>query len=84
MNPIRRALTRRVSIRGPRGKIEEIEVPPTQKLIFGMYFAVAALMILTCLEVIHLLVLRTFNNDILTAISLLIGTILGAIFGQKG
>ena len=82
---IKRALTRRISVRGSRrGILREIEVEPSDRLVYGMYFAVAALISLTVLEAVHIFVLRSFSSEIFAAISLVIGTILGAFFGQKG
>lgn len=78
---IRRALTRRVSVRGRR---TEIELEPSERLVYGVYFAMAALGCLTLLEAVYLVVLHTFSSEIFAAISLVIGTILGAFFGQKG
>jgi hypothetical protein len=78
---IRRALTRRVSVRGRRA---EIELEPSERLVYGVYFAIAALASLTFLEAVYLIVLHTFSSEIFAAISLVIGTILGAFFGQKG
>jgi len=49
-----------------------------------MYFAIAALICLTILEVVHVIFLQVFSSEIFAAISLVIGTILGAFFGQKG
>ena len=83
MNPLRKMLTRTVSIRGPRGHVQEIEVPPSQKLLYGIYFAFVALITLATLEALHLLVVKSFNSEIFSAISLVIGTILGAFFSQK-
>jgi len=82
---IKSALMRRISIRGSRrGILREIVVEPSDRLVYGMYFAVAALISLTVLEAVHIFVLRSFSSEIFAAISLVIGTILGAFFGQKG
>ena len=82
---IRRALTRRISVKGPRSKrAREIEVEPSKKLLYGMYFAIVALISLTILEVTYVIVLRSFSSEIFAGVTLVIGTILGAFFGQKG
>jgi hypothetical protein len=49
-----------------------------------MYFAITALISLTLLEAMYILVLRSFSTEIFSAITLLIGTILGAFFGKRG
>jgi hypothetical protein len=49
-----------------------------------MYFAIVALISLAMLEATYILVLRSFSSEIFAAITLVIGTILGAFFGQRG
>jgi len=73
-NLIKKALTRR------RGKVE---IPPSQSLLLGIYFAIASLICLTALETTYIIVVRSFSSEIFAAITLVIGTILGAFFGQK-
>ncbi len=70
-------------MKGNRGKPKLVEVPPSQKLLYGMYFAFTALAALTLLEAIYILVVKTFSSEIFSAISLVIGTILGTFFSQK-
>jgi len=71
---IRRALSHR------RGRTK---IPPSENLVYGVCFAIVSLIALTVLEVTYILVLRSFNSEIFAAITLVIGTILGAFFGQK-
>jgi len=78
---IKRALTRRIPVKGRR---KQIELEPSSKLVYGMYFAIVALISLTILEAMYIIVLRSFSSEIFAAISLVIGTIFGAFFGQKG
>jgi len=84
VNSIRKALTRTVSVRVGRGKTRQIDVPPNDKVVYGVYFSIIALICLTALEATYIHVLRSFSNEIFAVISLVIGTILGAFFGQKG
>jgi len=79
-NFIKKALTRRIPGKGRR---KQIELEPSSKLVYGMYFAIASLISLTILETVHIVVLRSFSSEIFAAITLVIGTILGAFFGQK-
>jgi len=81
-NIIKQALARKITVKS-HGKTQLIEVPPSQKLLYGMYFALVALIALTILEAIHILVVKAFSSEIFSAISLIIGTILGALFSQK-
>ena len=78
---IKKALTRRIPVKGRR---KQIELEPSSKLVYGMYFAIASLISLTILEAMYIIVLRSFSSEIFAAITLVIGTILGAFFGQKG
>ena len=73
-NLIKKALTRR------RGKVE---IPPSQRLVLGIQFAIATLLCLTALEIAYMVVVKSFSSEIFAAITLVIGTILGAFFGQK-
>jgi len=54
-----------------------------QRLLYGLFFAIIALIALVILEVLHLVVLNQFNDQIFTAISGLIGTIVGALISHK-
>jgi hypothetical protein len=49
-----------------------------------MYFAIAALISLTILEATYILVLHSFSNEIFSAITGLIGTIVGVLLTAKG
>jgi len=82
-NFIKKALTRRLAVKGPRDEQLQLEVPPDQKLLYGMYFAVVSLIVLTTLETTYMLVFHSFNTEIFAAITLIIGTIFGAFFGQR-
>ena len=82
---IRKALTKTEIRQIGRGKkLERIELPPSERLVYGLYFAFLALTALTILEALHIVFLHSFSNEIFSAISLVVGTILGAFFGQRG
>jgi len=83
-DPVKKALTRTVQVKGPRGRIQQVEVPPSKRLIYGVWFAVVSLIALTTLEATYILVLRNFSNEIFSAITGLVGTVLGIFLGQKG
>lgn len=80
---IKRALTKTVEIRTAHGDTQQLELPPDKKLLYGMYFALLALVMLTALETTYMIVFQTFNNEIFAAMMLVVGTILGAFYGQK-
>ena len=81
---IQSAFTKKVLVqRGKRKKIEHIEVAPSERLVYGVYFAIAALVGLTVLEVAHIAFLGTWNSEIFAAITSIIGAILGVFISQR-
>ena len=77
-DPIKRALTRRKSQRG-----RVISEEPNQKLVYAVWFAVAMVVCLTALEIVHLAVMQVWNSEVFAAITGLSGTVLGVFVGQK-
>ena len=82
-NWLQKAFTRKIVVEGRRGKTRSKLEAPSARLILGVEFAIIALVSLTALEAIHMLVVKAFSSEIFAAISLVIGTILGAFFGTK-
>jgi hypothetical protein len=80
---IKHALTKTIQIRTAQGNTQQIDIPPDKKLLYGMYFALLALIMLTALETTYMIIFQTFNNEIFSAMMLVVGTILGAFYGQK-
>lgn len=82
---IRKALTKTV-VRQVRGgkKVERVELLPSERLVYGLCFAFLALSALTVLEALHIVFLHSFSNEVFASIALVVGTILGAFFGQRG
>jgi len=80
---IKQALTKTIQIRTAQGNTQQLDIPPDKKLLYGMYFAIIALIMLTALETTYMIVFQTFNNEIFAAMMLVVGTILGAFYGQK-
>ena len=66
-----------------RKKLRRIEVPPSEKLVLGVCFAVAALIGLVILEIAHMTHLGSWSSEIFSAITGLIGTISGIFISQK-
>ena len=77
-NPIRKALRKTVHIRGKTAYVE-----PSDRLGYGMPFTIVALLSLTALEAVHIVYIRSFSSEIFVALSMVVGTILGAFFRQK-
>lgn len=81
---IEKAFTRTEFRRRGRGKkLEKIEVPPSPRFVYAMYFCFLALGILTVLEIVHIMFLGTWNSEIFSVITSLIGAIIGAFVGVK-
>jgi len=76
---IKRALTRRTTDKTPLAE----EVPPSERLVLGVKFAIALTFSLTALEIAHLALLRTWNSEVFAAITGLAGTITGILISQK-
>ncbi|MDH5461658.1 MAG: hypothetical protein OEX09_05500 [Candidatus Bathyarchaeota archaeon] len=82
---LRKILTRTVVVQGDvhRKKAWRVQIPPSDKLVYGMYFAVIALLSLTALEFVHMIFFGVWNSEIFSAITGLIGTISGIFISQK-
>jgi len=78
-NPIREALTRTVHVKAGR----RVEVPPSQKLLYAVYFSLSMVGCLTVLEAVHLIVLGRWNPEVFTVIAGLVGNVTGIFLTQK-
>jgi hypothetical protein len=76
---IKRALTRKTTDK----TAAEEEVPPSERLVLGVKFAIALTFSLTALEIAHLALLGTWNSEVFAAITGLAGTITGILISQK-
>jgi len=79
---VRRALTRRLVKKGPRGKIEVQELA-NERLVYVVKFSLGMAGCLTVLEVTSIVFLHDWSHEIFAAITGLIGTVTGIIIGQK-
>ncbi len=77
-DPIKRALARKRVSRG-RVIVEE----PNPKLVLVVKFGVCMTVCFSGLELVHILLLGSWNSEIFAAISGLTGTISGIFVGQK-
>jgi len=78
-NPLRKALTKIIQIK--RGR--QVEVPPSERLLYAVYFSLGMVACLTVLEAVHLIVLGEWNSEIFTVIAGLVGNITGIFLTQK-
>ena len=63
--------------------IRQREIPPSERLVLAVKFAIAMTISLTTLETTHILILHTWNSEIFAAITGLTGTITGILLGSK-
>jgi hypothetical protein len=81
MDPVKKALTRKISVKRGRGQ-QTIEVTPSERLVLGVKFAIVMTLILSALEVAHMAFLGSWSSEIFAAISGLIGTVSGVLISQ--
>jgi len=83
-NPLRKALSKTIWIQqNPENKLQSIEVPPSQKVIYVVVFALAAIIALTVLEVVHMAFLGSWNTEIFAGIMSIVTFILGIFIGHN-
>jgi len=80
---IRRALTKKIARKGPKGKQQIIVIEPSEKLVLGVKFAIAMTACLSALEIAHMALLGKWNSEIFASITGLSGTVMGIFIGQK-
>jgi len=78
-NPLRKALTKTISVKKDR----QVEIPPSERLLYAVYFSLGMVGCLTVLEAVHLIVLGMWNAEIFSVIAGLIGNITGIFLTQK-
>ncbi len=80
---VRRAFTRVITVERGKGKKTRIEIPPSDRFVLLMEFAIATLVALVILEIGHLLILSAWNDEVFLAISNLITAIVSLFVGKK-
>jgi hypothetical protein len=80
---IRRALTKKIARKGPKGKQQIIVVEPNEKLVLLVKFAISITLCLTGLEITYIIVLHSWSSEVFSAITGLIGTISGVLIGHR-
>ena len=82
---IRRLLTKQ-RIRDSERKTREVRVQeelPNEKLVLLVQFTMVVLVVLSAIEIVHIIVLKIWNAEIFAAITGLTGTVTGIIIGKK-
>jgi hypothetical protein len=80
---IKRALTRKITRKGLRGKQQVIVVEPNEKLVLLVKFAIGMTLCLTGLEIASMALLGKWSNEVFSTITGLIGTISGVLIGHR-
>jgi hypothetical protein len=79
---VRRALTRKVHRKGPRGRVDEFLVTPRDELVYGVKFAIGGIACLSGIEVASMAFLHAWNSEVFTAVSSLIGLVTGILIAN--
>ena len=79
---VRRALTHKRAKKGPRGPI--VVEGANEKLVYTVKFALGMTACLSAVEISNIVFLRSWNSDVFSAITTLIGLVTGILIGQQG
>ncbi len=85
-NLFRKALTKTVYVKQGQeenSEVELVEVPPSQQLMYVVFFSIAALVALAALEVAHMAFLGGWNTEVFAGIMSVVTFVLGVFIGQK-
>jgi hypothetical protein len=80
---IRHALTRKIVRKNLKGKPQTFEITPRDELVYGVKFAITMTVCLSGIEIAHIVVLHTWNHEVFTAITGLIGLVTGIFIGHR-
>jgi hypothetical protein len=79
---VKKALTRRRADNTAVVTVAD-EVPPSERLVLGVKFAITLTFSLTAIEIAHLALMHTWNSEVFATITGLAGTITGILISQK-
>ena len=83
---LRRTLTRRrvvVDDEAPR-RVRVLEEEPSEALVYTIALTLLILLSLSILEALYLMTFHQWSDSIFNGIMLVIGTVLGALWGRHG
>ena len=81
---LRRALThRRVAAVGPERRVRYSDEPPSDRFVLIVALMIVFFVGLLALEIVHMIFMGSWNDVIFNGIMLIVGTIVGAIWGQR-
>lgn len=81
---LRRALTRRRTVEmSPVRKVRIRDEAPTDRFVLIMVLMIIFFVGLVALEVVHMVLLGSWNEVVFNGIMLVVGTIVGAVWGRQ-
>jgi len=81
---ITKLLTRKIiKLEGKRRTLRVEDEEPEEKLVILTEFAIVTIIVLSAVEIVHIIVLKELNENVFYAITGLIGTVTGIIIGRK-
>lgn len=86
LNWIRKALTKQVVVPAEEERTRAVrmeEIPPSERLVLVIALTIAAIILMTVLEVVHVVYLGVWNSEVFSAITSLAGLVVGALIGAK-
>jgi len=82
-NLFKKALTKTVWVQqNQENKLQPVEIPPSQRVLYVVVFAIAAVIALTVLEVAHMAFLGSWNTEVFAGIMSVVTFILGIFIGH--
>jgi hypothetical protein len=79
---VRRALTRKIMRRTVKGT-QTLQVTPRDELVYGVKFAICMTVCLTGMEIANMAFLHSWNSEVFSAITGLIGLVTGIFIGHR-
>jgi len=81
---IRKLLTRKVvKLKGKRRTLRVEDEEPEEKLVILTEFFIITIIALSAIEIVHMIVLKQWNENVFYAVTGLTGTVTGIIIGRK-
>jgi hypothetical protein len=78
---VRKALTRKRTRKGSRGSVVVEEA--NEKLVYMVKFALGMTACLSAVEISNIIFLKSWNSDVFSGITTLIGLVTGILIGQQ-
>ncbi len=81
---LRERLTRRVEVEaGEARKVRLTEDVPSDRFVLTVALMIVFFAGLLALEIVHMVVFRSWNESVFNGVMLIVGTIVGSIYGRS-